>query len=1580
MKRYTHAAAAVLLALIMLCSFTQVFAMPLSADETAGSLPAEERETTRGETSVSAEENLQEQSQSEPEAAAADGEDGGLFAESALLQAEAQREEISALTEDEAHLKSFAVNSIFDGVEPFDTDEDPASPYYKLRRGNDESSNNLRVRSFDKVSYDISFVAQSFDKEKKFSEAVLYFEFVLPLPAEKAEWDFRAMSWMDPGARIFTADVSYDFDKDGSAETVTCQILRGKKSLMKTDTQPTAIPGAGILNAVVQVKNMLEGETIRPVFTGWLGTNRSGSDLISDLEPVTGQAQLCTEHNILEAVSSQPDTVTVTSDLRLNVQLMPMSDHYAAIGSYDFSEGNSKALDKEAGIVTGRADAFGITLQLYNNPNRGLKGLELPVGPITFDVLLDTKFVLSGEGTALSADEQADVSKNYVPLVYTYGPQAEASVDERPLGELSSYAVAAAPKNSGMTGLPSLSCYQGGKWSAEKEGAKVSFTVSDYAFQYNMFPNGNLGDSLNNDRYFDPAVGVQHIGSFSGGSMWIVTPFHNNGTTDPVKKGIHIVDEYGEAGNFETSVKDVNLRSSSQSGEDLVHVTDNSNQSNTEDDMAVRTVYLAPGGEFDFRIAWTKIQEETPSWAFSDVLGRASHVTGSWALNGQDTAVRGQELALGLGVHYSEHSDKANRLTAANILAKFDPEAVTLRDQQQSSGTSKFGLEYTLLYGVKADGSSWSSQDEMNHAVMEDLRYYDSLEKIPAGDACVALLAEVRPKNGDADQVRKNQQGARLMIETAAVVREDPDLINNVYATVIGGEIYSRRDWNSCGGHIPSLLNNDPSAPLELPEASFKEYRNYEKAYYNEAGFAGGHTGNQNHGDSLRIQKVVPTIIKQVAQQESGKAKEIYQMDSGQRYVDFVLKASLSDLPEGIHENSSLIIEDTLDKYLEYVDGSAFLGGSYLQNEKPGRPGKVSGGRQVNPTISKDAGGRTVLSWSFDNVSSEEEFPPLYYSAQIGTPGDEEHDVKHNQTLVNRVTVRGDGDFRPKDFSTRNLAEADIIAAKLKYAAISKTASPKYYNPGDGMGYELSAGNNGDSLIEDVIVLDTLPYDGDQAGSSFEGELRVGRLLFNADALSNKEEWKAYYTTDLTARDTVSAQYKADELRNGLAKVSGLEVRWHEAAIGADGRIAELEGKAVTAFAFVGNIRPGEACRAHLDLVDGESQSGNLFINTLSQGDNQTAARVYVVQREISGIPWLDANEDGQRQPEEKPLFGVKITLLSEDEEGRYVPLTDENGRAVSVESSATEKSESFFIRRENNLGQLVRVKIQAVAEAGGTYRFIGVPEGRHGIRFESGSRSLALFKASPVNVGSDLTDSDGIPLYSDGSSTYSADVTLEKTEIPDIDMPAVGEMQGTYLSSLYHDSGFSPALKTVEAEKIWRGSDERPEIYFTLYQNITGQEPVRVLDKEGNPYIVKLTGDKVSFGELPAADSDGHELFYSVKETDENGNDYVPEGFSKEEQGLTVINTYIPQETTTTGETSESTSGTSPATRETSGRTERTEKTEKTEKTRMTETTETTGEISKTGEKMSLLPLSLLSTAAAASLVSIYLRRKERE
>ncbi|WP_270332045.1 collagen binding domain-containing protein [Lactococcus lactis] len=94
-----------------------------------------------------------------------------------------------------------------------------------------------------------------------------------------------------------------------------------------------------------------------------------------------------------------------------------------------------------------------------------------------------------------------------------------------------------------------------------------------------------------------------------------------------------------------------------------------------------------------------------------------------------------------------------------------------------------------------------------------------------------------------------------------------------------------------------------------------------------------------------------------------------------------------------------------------------------------------------------------------------------------------------------------------------------------------------------------------------------------------------------------------------------------------------------------------------------------------------------------------------------------------------------------------------------------------------------------------------------------------------------------------------------------------------------------------VTAKKVWKGGiTPRPTTYFKLYRsNVKG-----VKEEVPDAALKALTDGitEVTWSNLVAYDDHGGSYNFSVQEVDENGNDSVPTGYSKTENGLLVINT----------------------------------------------------------------------------------------
>lgn len=108
-------------------------------------------------------------------------------------------------------------------------------------------------------------------------------------------------------------------------------------------------------------------------------------------------------------------------------------------------------------------------------------------------------------------------------------------------------------------------------------------------------------------------------------------------------------------------------------------------------------------------------------------------------------------------------------------------------------------------------------------------------------------------------------------------------------------------------------------------------------------------------------------------------------------------------------------------------------------------------------------------------------------------------------------------------------------------------------------------------------------------------------------------------------------------------------------------------------------------------------------------------------------------------------------------------------------------------------------------------------------------------------------------------------------------------------------NSYVSPMDASAKATKVWKnGPTDRPTIWFALYRQVEGGELEKVPETEAKIQALESGTTEVVWTGLTKTDSFGNEYIFSVKEVDKEGNDFEPENYQKEEDGLTVTNTYI--------------------------------------------------------------------------------------
>ena len=1258
-----------------------------------------------------------------------------------------------------AYVESLTVEKMTDGTGPFEGNDNP---------GNDANDHNKRVRSFDTVTYNLNFVTQILDSSEVsyVKSGYLEFEFLLPYTSQEAEFVTDSMSWMESGYTLTSEEMQI------GGKTKTCQVLRGKYHILPSASIENAIPGTGKLNVVVKVQAMPNNAAMQPIFRVRLEHQQK--------EP---QA---------EAV---PEEVTVSAAPNYNVKIdeVPGSSQSKKTGIFDFSTGNDNAQDKEAGQVSGRINTYGVTLQLYSGEGKGLKGIEFPQGEITFDLVLENSFYLKEEGA-----EEIDVMENYAPLLWSYDMSSgqRLGADERDQGAADNVfrPSQAAPYNEGSNeqqGYIASRCHKGGKWHAKKEGNIIHVTVSDYQIDVDYFPIMNIDGREGTDEIYGTREEIER-GCFSAGEFYFVVPYNSSESGDYILEDSSIVgDKEVEGGDFEIVVRSRNLKATSVSGQTLSEDPDgNENQTDTTDDRVVSTMPLRQAGNYDNTVLWSTDEKQ----GLYDVNGRGDGELGSCLRNGLDWAVPGQRLAISWAMANKEGGDIPNRLVAGKSLMKFEPGGVELTGEilYRTASVQEAGYEANVYFAAKADGTDWKNETELRAAEITDMKYYRSLEEIPEGHVCVGALFEVYPKEGDPDNITYYDGGSYPMASLPVTASTDEEALNQVYMVTVTSAIWRLEDYVSLKDPIPSLLDNDPQNPTELPKASVSKHEgSYVKVEYDENGYKSGHRGDYKEGDSLYIIGEQAQIKKNVAQKSDiGDEKQVYNLDNGQRTVDYVLypavKTAITDPAGDVEEGkrTTAVIKDKLPEGLEYIYGSAYLGGTYTQNPEPGRQGTVTDGVRMEPEITKNKDGTTELVWIIENVVVGGTMEPIHFSASIYA------EAEDSQPFLNTASITSTLDMREQAAYNGNYSEKEIRVSKLGALSLNKFVDEPIYEQGDSIGYSITVGNNSANDAPNQVMLDVLPQNEDEKGSSFTGNLTVTNWQLDKTQSSNCASWNFYYTKDKNVRGTTSEDYTASDFTDWSTETGGQTIQWKRISLSQDGTLPGLEGEAVTAVAAVGTLKGNEAYKATTQMAVPDAKAGDKLVNSLSNGPNEVDATAYILTRSLSGTAWLDLNQDGIRDSEEVGLSGITVTLLKENGEGVYETVLGDDKKPLICKT-----------------------------DDGGKYQFEGLHVGTYGVRFGT-EEEVSIYKASEPNKDGvpDYMDSDGIPVMKDGMLTC--------TEIRGIEMPKKEDMNTYLYESRYNDSGFYMNVLNLTVEKEVTGNLGDKEKLFTfevILKNLEG-------------------------------------------------------------------------------------------------------------------------------------------------------------
>lgn len=910
------------------------------------------------------------------------------------------------------------------------------------------------------------------------------------------------------------------------------------------------------------------------------------------------------EEEIAEVVS---EDITVSAAPKYNVVLK--HSHYQDLLNYfDFDTGDMSDASNE-NAEYGRLEGYGLTIQLYNDSAaKGMKGIELPTGDIKFDITMKSEV----------NNEDKTFDETYKVLLWDYNENCTGAIGHlgrnmAPSGT-ANYAIYA-PRNE--SGRAEDSCYHGGNILMEQDENQPNVyhvTIQNYQFDTEQwhFPTRYLGSSQGSITY------GENVGCFSAGFVEFFSCLPKT------------VEETS------TVYQDISVSN--------LNVTSTSGQKGTErvlnDNRVRKEITLYPKGSL------SKYQR------FTDRMGGA--YLSSDYYTGDNVAYQGDDISIFSFVH----GNNEYCITDFNLLQKFDDEAfdITSNDWQVSISNVTEKGTCSILYAAKPDKSGWESDQEMQNMQEEELIYFTSIDDLKdAGYTCIGVLYECRDIKTNPVSVGTTFASMYIPIRV-----KDSSEIGSVYQTVS-----TLRAWRETSDPMEfswkDMTYSEEDKSYGYGE-SLDEYvdhytppsnhvkSNYTKVSYKD-GAMYGHTGGYANGNSLLVLGYEAKVNIEIDDKtESNETKTTYDMDKGERTVNYRL--SPSTVVDSENENepgtatgyTDLQVKVQIPKDLSYDVGSASL----------------------EPTdFTENADGTQTLVWDLKNVEINTTLESITFSCTIGEAGTT-NDVSNNQQISIQATITGEGDIRETTLENGNYSETAFTVIKLNAISISKSTDTPYISVGDEFHYTFKFANNSQNDIYNAKLYDVLPYNGDGRGSDFSGFYQIDSITLDFSHATKSFD-------DYIAKDYLM-QYTTDsEIQNNNWDAISHFTAWDTLT----GKTIDKEHHTVTFTNIPANTKGllvntslmgFEYVEVKLNLHGTEvngvgQQEGDIYVNDIYQNaDGQieqvhsNAAIVQVYGTLHLEKVWDDANDQDGMRPDE-----INVNIYANDTLYETVTLTEKD-------------------------------------------------------------------------------------------------------------------------------------------------------------------------------------------------------------------------------------------------------------------------------------------------------------------------------
>ena len=272
--------------------------------------------------------------------------------------------------------------------------------------GSDATKDNALIRSFSTANYIVSLDTKSAGMGEKLLGATERLWMRIKVPCESGEISLSG------NGTVFKSSYTY-YDPESH-----CQILEGYQDHVIEEKD------LGTMNLTMQfsikVGGMHNGATVQPTIEAWFD-NSSYQSYRTGTNPYDDRVVLDANTMRVSAKAAYNLSVANNPSLR-HIGYFDM-DTKTEITEQQYNERVKN--DPKSNVAYGMMVGYGMSLQLRNqDTSKGLRGIEVPSGDITFDVNMQGGLKFNGK-TVYYADGGQPVAIN--PLLWAYKPNESGS-------------------------------------------------------------------------------------------------------------------------------------------------------------------------------------------------------------------------------------------------------------------------------------------------------------------------------------------------------------------------------------------------------------------------------------------------------------------------------------------------------------------------------------------------------------------------------------------------------------------------------------------------------------------------------------------------------------------------------------------------------------------------------------------------------------------------------------------------------------------------------------------------------------------------------------------------------------------------------------------------------------------------------------------------------------------------------------------------------------------------------------------------------------------------------------------------